>query len=326
MDERISSVLQQTFQDFEIIILDDCSTDNSRAIIEQWLQKDERISFYPNEVNSGSPFFQWNKGATLAQGEYLWIAESDDIAEPTLLENLVELLDKNPQVGIAFAQSDLVDENSNYLHSYNEHYQFAFKSDRWESDFIASGKMECEKYLLITNTIPNASAALFRKDIFIKAGGPNPKWKLNGDWFFYAQMLMISDLAFCSKTLNHFRKHTDTQRQRSNENPLIYWEILHLMDYIIKHTNPDPKDIKWGYNNVSRWWSDSLYRQNIKSPHFKDNLKLFKFFFSKNPKIALIIPYEAVIKLLIGFLKIIGLKKPLKQLLSTLFPGKFFKY
>ena len=75
-------------------MLDDASTDGSLAILESWATKDERFRLVRNEVNSGSTFKQWNKGAELARGKFLWIAESDDVAEPDLLKDLVEgLLD-----------------------------------------------------------------------------------------------------------------------------------------------------------------------------------------------------------------------------------------
>src|SRR5437868_456309 len=75
--KRIDSVLGQTYQDFELILMDDCSTDESRSIIEEYA-REARIRIELNEENSGSTFKQWNKGVRLARGEYVWIAESDD--------------------------------------------------------------------------------------------------------------------------------------------------------------------------------------------------------------------------------------------------------
>src|ERR1700737_2534716 len=102
--QRIESVLRQTFQDFEVILLDDSSTDNSRSILSEYVI-DPRIRFEFNEVNSGSTFKQWNKGVRLARGNYVWIAESDDYADERLLERLVELLDAEPEVTFAYCRS-----------------------------------------------------------------------------------------------------------------------------------------------------------------------------------------------------------------------------
>ena len=86
LKERIDSVLNQTFQDFELIILDDLSPDNSREIIESYRAHPKVSQIIYNEKNSGSTFFQWNKAVlSLAKGEFIWIAESDDVADPKFL-------------------------------------------------------------------------------------------------------------------------------------------------------------------------------------------------------------------------------------------------
>jgi glycosyltransferase involved in cell wall biosynthesis len=71
LKERIDSILNQTIQDFELIILDDCSTDNSREIIESYRQL-PNVSIFYNSKNSGSPFKQWKKGINRAKGKYIW--------------------------------------------------------------------------------------------------------------------------------------------------------------------------------------------------------------------------------------------------------------
>src|SRR5215467_1498105 len=91
LPQRLNSILGQTFQDFELILLDDSSTDDSRSILSQYTA-DPRVRIEFNELNSKSPFKQWNKGVRLARGEYVWIAESDDYADERLLERLVPLL------------------------------------------------------------------------------------------------------------------------------------------------------------------------------------------------------------------------------------------
>src|SRR6478735_6868594 len=83
---RINSILQQTYTDFELILLDDCSADNSREILENFRHHPKVSHIVYNEVNSGTTFKQWNKGIGLSKGKYIWIAESDDNCEAGLLE------------------------------------------------------------------------------------------------------------------------------------------------------------------------------------------------------------------------------------------------
>jgi len=92
--KRINSVLDQTFQKFEVIILDDCSSDNSKEIIEEYRFNNKISHIVYNDINSGSTFKQWEKGIQLAIGDLIWIAESDDWCEPNFLSILVNAFSK----------------------------------------------------------------------------------------------------------------------------------------------------------------------------------------------------------------------------------------
>mgnify|MGYP001131519261 CR=1 FL=1 len=112
LEQRIESILQQTFQDFELILLDDCSTDGSREILERYRNHPKVSGIFYNERNSGSPFKQWKKGLSKATGDYVWIAESDDFSSPCFLERCVRILDTRPDCSIVFTSSYIVDSHS----------------------------------------------------------------------------------------------------------------------------------------------------------------------------------------------------------------------
>ena len=114
LPQRIDSILNQTYQDFELILLDDRSSDNSRKVIEGYA-KHEKVRVYFNEQNSGSPFRQWDKGINLARGKYIWVAESDDFAHETLLETLVPILEQQASVGTTYCQSHKVDSTGTVI-------------------------------------------------------------------------------------------------------------------------------------------------------------------------------------------------------------------
>src|ERR1017187_255387 len=137
LPHRLDSVLRQTFQDFELILLDDCSTDESRSILSQY-GSDPRVRIEFNEVNSGSPFKQWNKGVRLARGEYVWIAESDDYAAERLLERLVAVLDADPTVMFAYCRSWRVteDDQKNGFGDWDLDY---LDPQRWTGGFLSAG-------------------------------------------------------------------------------------------------------------------------------------------------------------------------------------------
>lgn len=90
--EGLESILAQTFRDFEVIVVDDCSTDNSRAVVESYLGKfDGRLKIFSTEKNSGSGALPRNKGMSFSRGEYIFFMDNDDLITPTALEELYTL-------------------------------------------------------------------------------------------------------------------------------------------------------------------------------------------------------------------------------------------
>jgi len=204
LPHRIESILNQTFTDFELIILDDCSTDNSREVIEKYKNKDSRISVYYNKQNSGNPFKQWQKGIDLAQGKYIWIAEADDYCENTLLEKLYNKISQTNS-DIVFSQSNIADENRKILGKWSD---LKIKNNSiFNSDFEYSGHKFIEDYLIFENVIPNASAVLFNKAKYYEVGGVDISIKNNSDWFLWLKLLYKANVSFIAKPLNYFRRH-----------------------------------------------------------------------------------------------------------------------
>ena len=327
LNKRLESISRQSFQDFEVILLDDASTDKSEVTLKKWAKNHKNFQYFPNKKNSGSTFAQWNKGVELARGEYLWIAESDDWAEPDLLEKLVLELERNQNAVIAFSQSMLVEESGKHLHNFNVHYHKIFKTNRWNKSYVNNGINEIENFMLIHNIIPNASAALIRKRSYDQVGGAPVNWKLNGDWMFYIKLLENGDICYIPETLNYFRVHDKTQRSLANKSGSAYKEILTIIDHICTNHSPQKQNRKKAYSNVASWWSHSLYRQSWKKEDLKPNLKinfdLFRRFVTLRPLILLHIPYEGFIRIAVFILDFIGLKAPLRKLLHKLFPSYF---
>jgi glycosyltransferase involved in cell wall biosynthesis len=204
LPRRLESIFAQTFSDFEVIILDDGSTDDSRTVIAEYLGH-PGVRVEMSETNSGSPFAQWNRGVALARGEFVWIAESDDFAEPEFLATLLPTLRRHPNVGLVYCQSSVADEDGNG--GGVTRYGYLHDNARWTHDHGNTGPDECVGYLLWEITIPNASAVLFRRSIYLAAGGAPGDMRLCGDWMTWVRMLTRSDVQFIARPLNHFRHH-----------------------------------------------------------------------------------------------------------------------
>ena len=326
LPERIDSVLNQSFTDFELIILDDKSPDNSREVINSYTSLHPNIKTVFNTKNSGSTFAQWNKGAQMATGEYLWFAESDDYCDSALLEKLVPLLDNNPEVGIAYAQTYLVDEDSHIINSYSKNLEFIYKTNDWEKDFIKPGKEAGKDWLYFHNPIPNASGALIRKSVFMNIGMAETGMKLNGDWFLYAKILTHSDLAFCAEHLNYFRVHEHTQRKRAQATGRVYLEIVKINDYLREQIPGSDENANKAMATVARWWIGSLFFQKRNKDYIKVNWELYKIFRKYYPWLLPRIIYHMLFLVVRFVIKSTGLLKAAKSLRQWLFPKKYFPY
>lgn len=205
--QRIESILEQTYDDFEVILLDDASTDGSRDILEGYVDG-ERIHGIFNDRNSGFPSKQWNRGVAAARGEFVWIAESDDVAEPEFLEVLVDRLDAHPSAGIAYCQSWLMDADARILGSFRC-WTEDLHPTRWGRDFFNYGPDEC-RFLARRNTIPNASAVVFRKSLYETVGGASEMIRHNSDWLLWTLMLHHADIVFVARHLSGFRQHPES--------------------------------------------------------------------------------------------------------------------
>ena len=210
--QRLDSILQQSFQDFEIVILDDNSQDHSQQIIQQYAARDSRVSVAFNTQNSGSPFHQWNKGVEIANGEFIWIAESDDFAHPQFLNTLLKPLRENAKLGVAYCQSQVINEYNKIIKPSMEWWTNDLDKERWKTAYTNNGKDECREYLSLKCTIPNASAVVFRKSVFVEAGGANALLRKAGDWLIWVKMLLKSDIYYSPLMYNYFREHTDSTR------------------------------------------------------------------------------------------------------------------
>jgi glycosyltransferase involved in cell wall biosynthesis len=208
--ERLESILDQTYNDLELLILDDASTDDSYRILSGYYSK-PRVQIVVNGTNSGSAFPQWNLAIHLARGDYVWIAESDDSADPHFLETLVPLLDQNPTLGVAYCQSRLINrEGVDVGDSLN--WTSDLDPDRWKVNFTNNGRDEIRDYLIYKNTIPNASAVITRRNVLRKVLPVDTSFQLCGDWMHWGKLLLQTDLAYVAEPLNYWRQGSSNSR------------------------------------------------------------------------------------------------------------------
>ncbi len=296
---RIDSILSQSFTDYELIILDDCSTDDSRQIIKSYEGHPRISNIVFNETNSGSTFLQWEKGMQISKGKYIWLAESDDYSDPEFLRSLVGRLESDSENGLAFCASNITDEN-NVVSRKNYNYSPEV-NEFLARDFVMDGKQFCEQYLFFGCLLVNASAVVFKKDLYGKIDQDFKTYKVSGDWRMWVEICYRTRVVYVNQSLNYFRFHTNNVR--TNKANIMNGEAIR--NYIASFR-------KSGSESVRNKLKDRLVRHWFFE--FSRDFKAFRFSRSREfmKEISAIYPYFIfrVSRYMLG--KIFGLNRKIK--------------
>jgi glycosyltransferase involved in cell wall biosynthesis len=251
LSKRIESILNQSFVDFELIILDDASKDDSREVIQTYVDKDKRIThFIKRKVNSGSTFIQWEKGISLAKGEFIWIAESDDWAAPTFLEEIMEEFLHKPQAGVVFCPSIWVDDQDAVIHVPD----FESSYGVWEGNELITSTF------LTSNPIYNASSCVFRKSLLGNIHFEEIRtFRYTGDWLFWVQLVSDTTVIKIEKRLNYFRRHDANVSFKSDSEGLLFIEGKKVTDFILKNHSVS----FWNKRKTAMRWARKLINSEI---------------------------------------------------------------
>ncbi len=257
--DRLQSIINQSYPIYEIIVLDDASTDNSVSVIEEVI-KDQHVDckFIINANNSGNVFKQWAKGVELASGDYVWIAEADDLSAPEFLNEVMKGFNNSSTV-MSYCESKQMDSAGNILCDNYLDYVSDICREKWLSNYRGKGINEITGSLAIKNTIPNASAVVFKRDTISKVFNEKineiKQYKNAGDWLVYIYMLNNGDIAYSSKSLNNHRRH-DSSVTISNFDIGQLAEIMAVQKMVRENFSLDSDTVRKA--NV---YSETLYKQ-----------------------------------------------------------------
>jgi len=234
LEKRLYTILLQTFQDFELIVLDDASTDNSQQLLKDICAYNRRDKLIFNESNSGSVFSQWKLGMENARGSYIWIAESDDFVDLHFLDLMLSSLVNN-NTSFAYANSVPVDTSGVPYGDYRELYLNQFNPGKWDRSYKKSGHEEISSSLGVANTIPNASSTIFSRNL-IAADELNRaiEFKMCGDWFIYILLCSKGDVSFVQSCNNYHTRHSSSS-SFSTEKTNVYFKELNKIYATINH-------------------------------------------------------------------------------------------
>ena len=212
LPERLTSIFQQSYPVYEVIVLDDASTDRSLRVIDTVARRfDREIALAANESNSGSIARQWRSGLERCTGDYVWIAESDDTAAPGLLAQSVRALEESG-AEFCFADSWQIDGNGDRLGNSYIPYVDDIEPGTFRADFVMPGADFLRRFLSVKNVILNMSGVVWRREALSKAlhsaGSEIEDFKLAGDWRLYSEACRLGmTIAYLAKPLNGHRRH-----------------------------------------------------------------------------------------------------------------------
>jgi glycosyltransferase involved in cell wall biosynthesis len=253
LKDRIASILAQTYTHWECIVIDGQSTDGSWAFFQKTAERDSRFRIYQEPPNG--IYDAWNKGIERAQGDYVYIATSDDTMMPDFLEKMLMALQACPTAGIAHCCLTLIDENGDTLPTgqWNQWKKIRFFGDWINRYHIRRFPHDALLHSVFTTVYSSVTQLLIRKSLFDKVGlfengfGPisDFEWGLNAS--------LNTDTVHVPLYLATWRCHKDQATDNEYKNRSSYFDqLLTMIDSAYRKgggTGIPKRDLKGYYFN-----------------------------------------------------------------------------
>ena len=226
--EAIQSVLNQTYKDWELIIVDDCSTDNSVQVINSY--KDDRIKLFVNEKNLGLQKTV-KRGIENASGEWIVFLESDDILKPDNIEKKVRIAQKYKDVNLIFNDCEFFGDEEKV-----SDFTIALKKTR---SLLRKKTYPQNMFynFYLSNKIFTFSSVMAKRDDLLKISF-NPPMDCLLDWWLWVQMAYIGKFYYIPEIMTEWRLHTDSYIYKSKHNSPKQLQMKIYFEMFKKYKNP----------------------------------------------------------------------------------------
>lgn len=218
IEKSINSILNQTFSDFELIIVDDASSDNTCSLIKNI--KDNRIRFYQLDKNKGE-YWVTNYAVSLSCGKYLTWVHSDDLLPQDSLELRINKLINNPELDFISGAIKRIDENDNVFEVVAPVY---WSKDKILEEYLKLPDERKVKYMIHHLTI------MMKRDFFEKIGGFDTELNYAGDIDWLIRAIKYGNFKSYPEVFYYYRSHPNTRRNLDPKNgvnkDLIYSNII----------------------------------------------------------------------------------------------------
>jgi glycosyltransferase involved in cell wall biosynthesis len=203
--ESVESVLAQTFRDFELVLIDDLSSDKTWIIAEEYARKDPRVSAVRNNGRLGLAA-NFNRCIESTKGRYICVWHQDDVMMPQNIEYKVALLEANPQVGFVHSNVLMIDDQGQVL------------SEHWELDsrqgYVCAGREFFLKMIQPGKNYVCCPSVLARRECYDKLGYFRKELFFTCDWEMWMRLSLYYDVGCLGAPLIHFRRHTGSESYR----------------------------------------------------------------------------------------------------------------
>ncbi|MEZ4599309.1 MAG: glycosyltransferase family 2 protein [Syntrophotaleaceae bacterium] len=188
IEKAINSVLNQTFEDLELIVVDDCSEDETAEVVEQI--KDPRLKFFRQTERKGAAEAR-NAGVAVSSGKYLAFLDDDDEWLPDKLQRQLEVFKTDPEMGMVYSGYYYVNAENNEIYR----------------EFQPSWRGKLDDLLLMENCIGTTSSAVVGRDCFNQVGGFDVSLPSSQDWDLWIRIAQVRPIDYVSCPLVKFLNH-----------------------------------------------------------------------------------------------------------------------
>jgi glycosyltransferase involved in cell wall biosynthesis len=234
----LDSILGQSFTDFELILINDKSTDNSLEVIKPYLD-DPRVRLIDHQQNKGF-VASLIEGATESRGTYISVISADDwVVEPTAFAQQIEVLEQHPKTVMAFSAYGLYADNDTLSHV----------SQATSTSYVRPGRVVFQDFLI--NGYPQHSGTIARKSAYEAMGGYDPTLRWSVDAQIWLGLCHFGDIAYIDKMLYAYRRHPSSMSKDPTALRNAIYELFRLFDWAFAFmSEAERRELNWLYKKA----------------------------------------------------------------------------
>ncbi len=207
LNEAVDSVLNQHCKNWELVLVDDGSTDNTQQICEQYRDADNRIKYYRYNDQRVTPPENWNRAFLLAKSSYFIMFHQDDIMHPDLVQELLDFVQEHPGITWASVRAEMIDTNGKTIYQGGKKYIKPSTFDSWDFEKNAVFNGTAVADYIMSRVFFNASGCIFNRQLALSIPLFDKRFFLLFDAEYFSRLSELGDVGYLSNVLLQYRHH-----------------------------------------------------------------------------------------------------------------------